>query len=282
MKGSCLCGDISWEIDAEPSSLTNCHCSMCRKVHGTPFGTYASVGAADFRWLTGEEQIRKYESSPGAYRGFCPQCGSVAPALMPDGSSVFMPAGNLEGDIAGPIGSHLFVGSKAPWYDITDSIDQFDAYPPQFAAEGQDRPAPEPETPGSVGGTCLCGTIAFEFDGPVDRMGYCHCSRCRKSRSAAHSAQTFVPVEQFRWLRGDTHVTHYKLPESQFFYTSFCDTCGSPMPTGHESIPFFMVPLGALDQEPGLRPQAHIHVGSKASWFDITDDLPQFEEMPDG
>jgi hypothetical protein len=29
-----------------------------------------------------------------------------------------------------------------------------------------------------------------------------------------------------------------------------------------------------------MRPSAHIFVGSKAGWFDISDDLPQFQEMP--
>ena len=37
--------------------------------------------------------------------------------------------------------------------------------------------------------------------------------------------------------------------------------------------------LGCLDSDPGMRPGGHIFVASKAEWFDITGDLPQYEEM---
>jgi hypothetical protein len=38
--------------------------------------------------------------------------------------------------------------------------------------------------------------------------------------------------------------------------------------------------LGTLDDDPGLRPRCHVWVGSKAPWYEITDDLPRFEEEP--
>lgn len=230
--GSCLCSDVSWEIDGEPTTLSNCHCSMCRKLHGSAFGTYATVAANAFRWTSGEANIQHYESSPGASRPFCPRCGSKVATPIPD--RVFMPAGNLDGDIARPIDQHFFVASKAPWYDITGDAPQFDECPEDFGATGVDTPERLPETDGAIGGSCLCGAVAFEFDETTGRMGYCHCSRCRKSRSAAHSAQTFVAVDKFGWLRGDDQIRNFKLPESQFFIASFCKTCASMMPTMHE------------------------------------------------
>ncbi len=280
-KGSCLCGDITWEIDTRPVMMSNCHCSMCRKSHGSAYGTYVGVPSDAFHWTSGEAEIQRYESSPGGLRPFCPRCGSIVAAQMRDGDLVFMPAGNLDGDIDKTLDSHIFVGSKAPWYEITDDALQHDAYPEGIDAPVVENPTRLPKTKGAIGGSCLCGVVAFEFDETLGRMGYCHCSRCRKSRSAAHSAQTFVAVDKFRWLRGAEEVRNFKLPESEFFITSFCETCGSLMPTLHEERGVVMVPMGAIDQDPGLRPQAHIYTGSKASWFEITDDLPQFEAMPE-
>ena len=280
-RGSCLCGDIRWEITGEPAMMSACHCSMCRKTHGAAFATYIGVPHSDFRWTAGEGKVQSYESSPGGARPFCPQCGSVVAFVNPAGASAAMPAGNMDGDWERRLESHIFVASKAPWYQITDKVPQFDVYPEGFGMRVIDTPPRPPATEGAIGGSCLCGAVAFEFDTTLGRMGYCHCSRCRRSRSAAHSAQTFVDLSQLRWVRGEERVRRFNLPESEFFFTSFCDTCGSLMPNAHTDRGMATVPAGALDQDPGIRPQGHIYVGSMAPWFEITDDLPQFEELPD-
>ena len=274
--GSCLCGDITWEVDGEFTMLTSCHCSMCRKVHGAAFATYVGTPAENFRYTAGEDKIATYESSPGGHRPFCPRCGSVLAAVF-DGFA-FMAAGNVDGEIGHELDSHIFVASKAPWHEITDSAPQFDGYPPGYDKPGVDFPAREPEREGATGGSCLCGAVAYEFDGPVDRFILCHCSRCRRSRSAAHSAQVFLPAERFRWLRGEEDIRRYQYPGAGFT-PSFCSTCGSLMPRTTDSG-LAIIPAGSLDQDPDGRPQMHIFVGSKAPWFEITDDLPQFREMP--
>ena len=281
-KGACLCGDISWEIDGELTMMANCHCSMCRKVHGGAFGTYVGVEAESFRWTAGADHIQRYESSPDGHRPFCPRCGSLVVIEAPDRGQVFMPAGNLEGDLGRPLDSHIFVDSKAPWYEITDSAPQFSTYPPAWGAGAVEQPERPPATAGAIGGSCLCGAVAFEFDEALERMGSCHCSRCRRSRSSAHSVQLFVAEDQFRWVRGESEIRHFKVPEAKLFTTAFCGTCSSPMPLVFTDRGVAMVPAGALDQDPAIRPQAHIFVGSKAPWFEITDGLPQFEEMPEG
>jgi hypothetical protein len=279
-QGSCLCGTIRWVIDAEPTLMPNCHCSMCRKAHGSAFGTFAGVAPDNFRWISGKDTIATYESSPGALRPFCPRCGSVVPSEFD--ALVFTPAGNLDGPIARPLDNQIFTGSMAPWWTIHDTAELFEAYPPGYAAAARANMSRPPATAGATAGSCLCGAVAFEFTGAPDRMGCCHCSRCRKSRSAAFSTQVFVPTDRFRWVRGEHHVKHYKVPESQFFVASFCATCGSPMPRVFDDGTFVTVPAGPLDQDPGARPQGHIYVASKAPWVTIDDGLPQFEEMPPG
>lgn len=276
-RGSCLCGDITWEIEGPLSMLVNCHCTMCRKAHGAGFATFAIAPARSFRWTGGEHKIAQYQSSAEGKRPFCPRCGSIVAAIA--GDIAFMPAGNLANDVGRALDSHIFVAKKAPWHEISDGAPQYDAYPPGFdmpSIEFDERTA---VTDGAVGGSCLCGAVAYEFDPPGDRMILCHCSRCRKSRSAVHSAQVFVDADRFRWLRGEDQLIRHKVPDAKYFAPSFCRTCGSVMPRVGESGPA-IIPAGSLDQDPGIRPQLHIFTGSKATWFDITDSLPQFEEMP--
>jgi hypothetical protein len=276
--GSCLCGDISWKIDGDVTMHANCHCSICRKVHGSAYATFVFAPASAFSWTSGEDKIAFYQSSEQGQRGFCPHCGSPVPGVT--GDVAFVPAGNLDGNISRPLDSHIFVGSKAPWIDINDDAPQFAGYPPGYDAVATDRPERPPATAGATGGSCDCGKVRYEFDGPPTRMGHCHCSRCRRARSAMFSTQLFVPAENFRWLAGEDEVSSYKVEGAKFFTSTFCKHCSSPMP---RSIPEFntvIIPAGSLDQDPGFRPQAHIFVGSKAPWLEISDDLPQFEEMP--
>ena len=82
VRSSCLCGSTVWEAEGPFQLMSHCHCSMCRKSHGSAFATYLAGRADAFRWVAGESQRVRYESSPGFHRPFCPRCGSV----VPDGS----------------------------------------------------------------------------------------------------------------------------------------------------------------------------------------------------
>ena len=62
-KAQCLCGDVSWELDGPLTMLANCHCTMCRKAHGSGFATYAAGTASGFRWTSGEDKRRRYHAS---------------------------------------------------------------------------------------------------------------------------------------------------------------------------------------------------------------------------
>lgn len=108
------------------------------------------------------------------------------------------------------------------------------------------------------------------------RVVHCHCSRCRKVRGTAHATNMAVPLDGVRFVRGEDLVTSYKVPDAKFFTHAFCRVCGSSMPRLDEARQLAVVPMGAFDDDPGLRPQGHIFVDSKAAWEDIHDDLPRF------
>lgn len=274
VRGSCLCGDAAWEAGGPLALMSHCHCSMCRKSHGTGFFTAVAAPAAGFRVVRGESGVARFESSPGNFRSFCRRCGSML--WNGSGEHVFMPAGCLDDDPGVRPIAHIFVASKAPWDEITDALPRLDTMPEQFGREVA-RPVLPPAPPGRVGGSCCCGAIAYEIRTPLSEMRHCHCSRCRKARSAAHATNVLARQDALRWLRGEELVESYKVPEARFFTNCFCRRCGSKVPRVDASRGVAVVPAGGLDHDPGARPRMHIFVGSKAPWYEITDSLPRFD-----
>ena len=76
MRGSCLCGDIVYEVDSFAGPIGHCHCATCRKAHAAAYASTARVDRASFRWLQGQELLSSFESTPGKLRHFCRRCGS--------------------------------------------------------------------------------------------------------------------------------------------------------------------------------------------------------------
>jgi len=278
IEGSCLCGAIGYQVTGPFNSMTNCHCSMCRKHHGSAFATYVSVPLERFQWTRGEDKLLRYPSSPHGTRDSCTVCGSTVPMTVPEASMAFLPAGPLVGDLDIKPEAHIFVGSKAPWYTITDTLPQHEEYPPEMGVAGLDRPKVEAQ-PGNTVGSCLCGAVAFEAAGEPMFMQHCHCTRCRRVRGAAHGTNIFYKAAQFRWTRGAELVSEYKFPEARFYTVGFCRQCGGALPKVTPGA-VAAIPAGTLDTDPPIRPQRHIFTHYKATWFDITDSLPQFAEAP--
>jgi hypothetical protein len=279
IEGSCLCGNLRYEVAGPLSRMIHCHCSMCRKHHGAPFATFVGAPLMGFKWYSGEDSSVCYRSSEQGVRRFCPTCGSAAPALIKQMDLAVLPAANLSGEIGIRPQSHLFVGSKAPWYTIRDDLPQHEEYPPEFGLVGVARPIIEAKE-GVVAGSCLCGEVAYEMSGPPKLMVNCYCSRCRRGRSAAHATNLLYRQEDFRYTRGETETTTYRIPDAKFGALTFCRHCGSGVARVSAERGLVIVPAGGLDTDPGVRPMMHIHVASKAAWVDIHDDLPQFEASP--
>lgn len=131
LRGSCLCGALRYEIAGPLRGVLNCHCGLCRKAHGAAFRTRAAVERRHFRWLAGEAQLAGYRSSPNTTRTFCRICGANLISVFDDRREILgLALGTLDDDPGVKPACHVFVGSKAPWHDITDGLPQYDTLPP--------------------------------------------------------------------------------------------------------------------------------------------------------
>jgi len=125
--GTCLCGEIQYEVKQVEAQLGHCHCTMCRKFHGAAFATLGEAYVENFRWVAGEELLKTYEAPNGTKRKFCDTCGSslIFVASNDDGKLVEFSLGTLDtGDDLQP-DAHIFTNYGACWYKIRDDLPQY-------------------------------------------------------------------------------------------------------------------------------------------------------------
>ncbi len=130
INGGCLCGKVQYQISGPLHDASHCHCSMCRRQHGAALATYAGFSTNDFSWTAGEELVKNYAPPDGMGWCFCSECGSTLGGTDA-GKIVSITLGTVSGDPGIRPESHIFVGSKAPWYEIHDSLPQFDEWGPE-------------------------------------------------------------------------------------------------------------------------------------------------------
>lgn len=129
-KGSCLCGAVEYEISGPLRQIVYCHCSRCRKANGSAFGAVALVSAPDFRIAKGEKSLRSYRNEAGVHRVFCGNCGSPIIGHRENAPEIVrLRIGTLDTPIEAKVSAHIFVGSKAEWYDIHDDAPQYEERP---------------------------------------------------------------------------------------------------------------------------------------------------------
>ena len=125
-------------------------------------------------------------------------------------------------------------------------------------------------------GGCLCGGVRWELSEPPLGAHYCHCTRCQRRSGTAVSASARVRPESFRIVSGDELVRSFQ-PEDGWA-KHFCSVCGSAVFSRAPDGSQVGVRLGGFDSDPGVRPDARIHVSSAATWEAIPDDgLPRHE-----
>lgn len=125
-------------------------------------------------------------------------------------------------------------------------------------------------------GSCLCGGIRYAIDGELEAIQICHCGQCRKAQGAAFVTNIPVAAERFRLLAGSELLREFESSPGKL--RCFCSRCGSPVLSRLLADPGTLrIRAGLLDGPVAARAIAHFYVGSKADWWSIGDELPQFE-----
>ena len=126
LTGSCLCGAVRFEVTAPLPPVQLCHCADCRKAQGTAFAANVPVPTESVTWLSGQDHLRVYESSPGKERVFCPTCGSPILSRRPDTPGVVrLRVGILNAPTGLTLGFHFYTADKADWWEIADDLIQY-------------------------------------------------------------------------------------------------------------------------------------------------------------
>jgi hypothetical protein len=124
--GSCLCGQVAFELTETPERAHNCYCERCRKISGAGFASNLFIRLDAFRFIRGEDLLHSFKL-PEAERFthvFCRACGSSLPFVSKTRELAVVPMGSLDSDPEIAPQNHIYVGSKADWVEIHDSRPQ--------------------------------------------------------------------------------------------------------------------------------------------------------------
>ncbi len=243
MRGSCLCGAVTFVADEPLRSVIACHCTQCRKSSGH-FWAATSVPLDRFHLIeTGG--LRWFRSSSEAERGFCGDCGSSLFWKPGAEGRIAISGGSLDG-LSGLVTAQVIFSKDAGDYYTT------------------------PQATEVLTGSCLCGANHFTLPGPMGKVTACHCSQCRKT--SGHFSASFDAAEtDLEWSRKSIQVRR----AAGGSLRGFCPTCGSSLyfraPDG-----IFSVEAGAIDNPTGGHLASHIFTSEKGDYYTLTDGLPQF------
>lgn len=128
-KGSCSCGKIQYQYSGSLQEISMCHCRDCRKAQGTAFAAVSAIESSQFEITEGHKLLKSYQSSPNKIRVFCSECGSPIYSERDDKPGIKrLRLGTLDTPMQVKNKYHVFVSSKAEWYEINDGLKQYDKF----------------------------------------------------------------------------------------------------------------------------------------------------------
>jgi hypothetical protein len=127
LTGKCECGAVRYRVADEFVYAGNCHCSNCRAATGSAFKPFAGIEREKLEIVEGADTLLVW-GSDDANHTRCGICGSLLFSVVRDGAYVHVAMGSLADDPTIRATDHIFVGSKAPWFEITDDLPQADEY----------------------------------------------------------------------------------------------------------------------------------------------------------
>lgn len=135
----------------------------------------------------------------------------------------------------------------------------------------------DPKLP--LAGGCMCGGVRFEVSEPLLGALYCHCKRCQRRTGTGFSVTALAAPGSYRTVCGEDLIRSWD-PGNGGWIKSFCGECGSQISTTNpEDSTMVAIRMGALDEDPGIRPSVHQFVPFAAPWAPVPDDgLPRFPE----
>ena len=131
ISGSCLCGTVTYAYTGNPKVFQYCHCTRCQKFTGSAHASNIIVDPDQFKWLSGEASVGRYELPEAKHFAtcFCKHCGSSLPWITKSKKAVVIPAGTLDVDPQTRPLHNIFFADKAPWYQGIEPLEKYDALP---------------------------------------------------------------------------------------------------------------------------------------------------------
>ncbi|MCW9027946.1 MAG: GFA family protein [Kangiella sp.] len=127
--GSCLCGEVQFDISDNFESFYLCHCSRCRKATGTVHGANLFNTKATLNWLQGKQLVKRYNLPDTRFtKSFCSECGSPVPTEIGDKIAI-VPAGSLNSSPNINPTAHIFCDDRASWEDLLGDTKRLAVYP---------------------------------------------------------------------------------------------------------------------------------------------------------
>ena len=127
LAGGCRCGAVRYTVADEFRYAANCHCSECRAATGSAFKPFAGIEREKLEVTAGADQLAVF-GEEDANDTRCAACGCFLFSVVRDGAYVHVALGSLVDAPTIRPTAHIFVGSKAPWFEITDDLPQFEEY----------------------------------------------------------------------------------------------------------------------------------------------------------
>jgi hypothetical protein len=127
LAGKCLCGAVQYAVKDEFVYALNCHCSNCRRATGSAFKPFAGIERAKLSISEGKDNLLIF-GDERAHDVRCKKCGSLLYSLVREGAFVHVTMGTLLDTPRIQPTAHIFVGSKAPWFTITDHLPQHEEF----------------------------------------------------------------------------------------------------------------------------------------------------------
>ena len=119
IEGRCHCGQITYEAEVEPDTVSICHCTDCQTLTGTAFRTNVASLPGSFVLKSGTPKtyVKTAESGNKRVHAFCPDCGTpIYSAAIKDPPTYSLRVGGIKqrADLYPPK-RQIWCNSALPW-----------------------------------------------------------------------------------------------------------------------------------------------------------------------